>query len=101
MWRFKMNKQIKASVCLLATAIIWGFAFVAQKDGMSSIGPFLYSALRMLIGSITLCVMFLVNDKIHGDEAVISTPASKVKVVVIPTDEELLIASDTMDILKK
>jgi len=28
-----------------------------------------------------------VNDKIHGDEAVISTPASKVKVVVIPTDE--------------
>ncbi len=41
------------------------------------------------------------NDKIHGDEAVISTPASKVKVVVIPTDEELLIASDTMDILKK
>lgn len=26
---------------------------------------------------------------------------SKVKVVVIPTDEELLIASDTMDILKK
>ena len=42
-----------------------------------------------------------VNDKIHGDEAVISTPASKVKVVVIPTDEELLIASDTMDILKK
>lgn len=42
-----------------------------------------------------------VNDKIHGDEAVISTPTSKVKVVVIPTDEELLIASDTMDILKK
>ena len=41
------------------------------------------------------------NDKIHGDEAVISTADSKVKVVVIPTDEELLIASDTMDILNK
>ena len=42
-----------------------------------------------------------VNAKIRGEEAIISTPASKVKVVVIPTDEELLIASDTMDILKK
>ena len=32
---------------------------------------------------------------IRGKEAVISTPDSKVKVVVIPTDEELMIASDT------
>ena len=38
-----------------------------------------------------------VNAKVRGEEAIISTPASKVKLVVIPTDEELLIASDTMD----
>ena len=41
------------------------------------------------------------NNKIRGEEAVISTPDSKVKVVVIPTDEELMIASDTMAILNK
>ena len=41
------------------------------------------------------------NKKIHGDEAVISTADSKVKVVVIPTDEELMIATDTLNILKK
>ena len=35
------------------------------------------------------------NATIRGKEAVISTPNSKVKVVVIPTDEELMIASDT------
>jgi acetate kinase len=35
------------------------------------------------------------NATIRGKEAVISTPDSKVKVVVIPTDEELMIASDT------
>ncbi len=35
------------------------------------------------------------NATIRGREAVISTPDSKVKVVVIPTDEELMIASDT------
>ena len=35
------------------------------------------------------------NAKIRGTETVISTEASKVKVVVIPTDEELMIARDT------
>lgn len=40
------------------------------------------------------------KNKVRGEEAVISTDDSKVKVVVIPTDEELMIASDTMAILK-
>jgi acetate kinase len=31
----------------------------------------------------------------------ISTPDSKVKVVVIPTDEEYMIASDTLEIIQK
>ena len=38
------------------------------------------------------------NNEIHGDEAVISTPDSKVTVMVVPTDEEFMIASDTMEI---
>ena len=41
------------------------------------------------------------NKTVHGEEAVISTPDSKVKVVVIPTDEELMIASDTEEICSK
>ena len=40
-----------------------------------------------------------INKQIHGTECVISTPASKVKVVVIPTDEEYMIASDTKAVL--
>lgn len=43
----------------------------------------------------------LEKNKIRGEEAVISAEDSKVKVVVIPTDEELMIASDTMAILNK
>lgn len=39
------------------------------------------------------------NKGIHGEEAVISTPDSKVTVCVIPTDEELMIATDTMNLL--
>ena len=34
------------------------------------------------------------NDSIHGKEALISTPNSKIKVAVIPTNEELMIARD-------
>ena len=41
------------------------------------------------------------NASIRSKEAVISTPDSPVKVVVIPTDEEFTIAADTMVILKE
>ncbi|MBD5367533.1 MAG: acetate kinase [Bacteroides sp.] len=40
------------------------------------------------------------NATVHGEEAVISTPASRVKVCVIPTDEELMIARDTRAIVE-
>lgn len=39
------------------------------------------------------------NKKSHGEEVVLSTPESKVKVVLVPTDEELMIASDTYEIV--
>ena len=41
-----------------------------------------------------------VNNKMRGEEAVLSTPDSKVKVLLIPTDEEMMIASDTYEIVK-
>lgn len=41
------------------------------------------------------------NATIHGEEAVISMPDSKVTVCVIPTDEELMIATDTMNLVSK
>ena len=41
------------------------------------------------------------NATIHGEEAIISTPDSKVKVVVVPTDEEYMIAHDTYELLHK
>ncbi len=42
-----------------------------------------------------------VNAKSRGEEVEISTPASRVKVCVIPTDEELMIARDTEAIVGK
>lgn len=40
-----------------------------------------------------------VNARTRGTETLISTPQSRVKVVVIPTDEELMIARDTQEIV--
>ncbi len=39
------------------------------------------------------------KNNVRGEEAIISADDSRVKVVVIPTDEELMIATDTMNLL--
>ena len=41
------------------------------------------------------------NKANFGEEEIISAPNSRVKVVVVPTDEELLIATDTLNIVSK
>lgn len=41
------------------------------------------------------------NSKTFGEEAIISIPESKITVMVVPTDEEYMIASDTMEIVSK
>ena len=39
------------------------------------------------------------NDRVRSEECIISTPDSKVTVCLIPTDEEWMLASDTMTIV--
>lgn len=43
----------------------------------------------------------VLNQQVHGKEAFINYPHSPVKVVVIPTDEEVMIARDTMRLTEK
>ena len=43
----------------------------------------------------------LERNKVQGQETLISKDSSRVKVVVIPTDEEFMIASDTEEIVSK
>ncbi len=40
------------------------------------------------------------KNKVRGERLEISTPGSKVKVFVIPTNEELMIAQDTLELVK-
>lgn len=61
-----MKKTFKSDICLLGAAIVWGFAFVAQRDSMDTIGPFLYSAIRMFLGSAALVPVFLITERIKN-----------------------------------
>lgn len=49
-----MSTQLRHSLLLLLTALIWGVAFVAQSVGMDYVGPFTFTASRSLIGAAVL-----------------------------------------------
>jgi drug/metabolite transporter (DMT)-like permease len=54
---------MKSNLLLLFTAVIWGFAFVAQRAGMEFIGPFTFNTARFAIGSLSLIPLLLINQK--------------------------------------
>jgi drug/metabolite transporter (DMT)-like permease len=49
-----ITQYIRSESLLLITAVIWGFAFVAQRAGMEYIGPFTYNGIRFALGSLVL-----------------------------------------------
>ena len=51
---------------LLLAALIWGFAFVAQKVGMDYIGPFAFNGIRFLLGAFSLLPLLLFVKKLFG-----------------------------------
>jgi drug/metabolite transporter (DMT)-like permease len=54
---------MKSNLLLLLTAVIWGFAFVAQRAGMEYIGPFTFNTARFAIGSLSLIPLLFINQK--------------------------------------
>ena len=59
------NHSIRNSFLLLITAMIWGFAFVAQSVGMKYVGPFTFTCVRSLIGALVLLPFIFYSEK-HG-----------------------------------
>ncbi len=58
-----MNRLlIKSDAVLLLTAMIWGFAFVAQRVGMDYVGPFTFNGIRFALGSAVLIPFILKNS---------------------------------------
>ena len=72
----KRLKKIGSSAILLVTAIIWGFAFVAQTVGADHVGAFTFNGIRFLLGSLSLIPV------IHFFEKTDMAPALKKKTLV-------------------
>lgn len=58
-----MKTTPKSFILLLLTAMIWGFAFVAQVRGMSYVEPFTLNGVRFLIGALTLIPVMLFFER--------------------------------------
>jgi len=57
--------------------------------------------LKEITPALGLSIDYELNAKMRGKEVLLSKPDSKIKVVVIPTDEEVMIARDTFSFYKK
>ncbi len=54
----------RANLLLLITAIIWGFSFVAQRQGMEHLSPFTFNSARFAVGALSLIpIIFLTQRK--------------------------------------
>jgi len=53
--------SLKSDAILLVTALIWGFAFVAQRAGMVYVEPFTFNGVRFALGSLSLVPLLVVQ----------------------------------------
>ena len=67
------NRQLRNSLLLILTAVIWGVAFVAQSKGSQYMGSCTFTALRSLIAAAALWLVIRITD--HRKSA--ETPASQ------------------------
>jgi drug/metabolite transporter (DMT)-like permease len=58
-----VKSKLQSDLVLLLAAIIWGFAFVAQRMGMEFIGPFTYTAIRFSLGFLVLLPLLYFRQK--------------------------------------
>lgn len=63
---FRMNTKTKGTIYLLGSAIIWGFALVAQKTSLDYIGTFSYTAIRCTMGGLLLIPIIPMLEKTGG-----------------------------------
>lgn len=83
-------------------------SYVASMNGVDAIAftagigenvSFVREKVMAYLGYLGIDLDTAKNNATHGDEEIISTPDSKVKVCVIPTNEELAIARETVALI--
>jgi drug/metabolite transporter (DMT)-like permease len=53
------SKALRADLLLTVTALIWGLAFVAQREGAQHVGPFTFNGVRFALGALALLPLAL------------------------------------------
>ncbi len=59
---------------LLLTAALWGFAFIAQRQGMDAMGPFTFNGVRFLMGAFTLWIVTRIFPRLVSPAPKLSMP---------------------------
>lgn len=67
-------RTLKADFLLLLTAVIWGCAFVAQRQGMDYVGPYTYNGVRFALGALALLPVALRSRKRFGGSQALFPP---------------------------
>lgn len=49
-----MKKELRNSLLLILTALVWGIAFVAQRQGGAAAGPYTFNCIRSFLGAAVL-----------------------------------------------
>ena len=93
---YKVAKYIGSYV-----AAMNGVDAIAFTAGIGENTDFVRAKIVDYLGYLGITLDKETNDKTRGEEAYISTPDSKVKVCVIPTNEELAICRDTVALVKE
>jgi drug/metabolite transporter (DMT)-like permease len=53
------RQHLRANLLMLCAAMIWGSAFVAQRLSLDTIGPFLFTGLRFLLGAAVVSTLLV------------------------------------------
>lgn len=62
------SKKLISILLLFSTATIWGFALVAQSNGMKYIGPYTFTAVRSMVGGLAMLAMLPIFSKLNINE---------------------------------
>lgn len=73
---------LRADLILLLAAVIWGFAFVAQRIGMDYVGPFTYNGVRFTLGAIILLPFLFASGSKNEPMISVSHPSDRRKIII-------------------
>ena len=68
------KKTASWDLLLLVTAIIWGFAFVAQRMGMDHMGPYAFNGIRFALGAFSLVPFIIWQSRKQPAESIKKPP---------------------------